>query len=104
MKDLRCAMRDCGHNRAFCCAAREIQVDEKAECDTYKPSDEKPDRDNDNIMFEFGVDVGPDEIRNTKIYCGACKCLFNKEKRCVANGISVVSEKRDALCSTYISK
>ena len=103
MKELRCGMKDCGFNRGYECRAKKIDVDDKADCKTYKPDGSKVK--NDNIMYEAGMDnYFADVWPHTSVDCRACECLFNRAEKCIANGISVVSETEDAKCASYINK
>ena len=98
MKDLKCGLRACVHNRAYCCAAKKIAVDESADCTTYEPDETKR-----RSLFEAGEDFVPrDYSVDTFVKCDA-KCVFNKDRLCYANGITVMNDKQgDAMCLTYI--
>ena len=101
MKELRCGRRDCNFNRGYECRAQSISVDEAADCNTYDP-DGRPVK-NDNVMYEAGMDnYFADKLPHTSVDCMAHKCLFNRSEKCIANGISVVSEAKEAKCSSYI--
>ena len=103
MKELRCGMKDCGFNRGYECRAKRINVDGKADCKTYKPNGNKVK--NDNVMYEAGMDnYFSDRSARTDIDCLARKCLFNRAEKCVANGISVISDAEDAKCASYINE
>ena len=98
MKDLKCGLRECVHNRAYCCVAKQIKVNQKTDCITYQPSEEKRRAD-----FEAGEDFAVrDYSVDTFVKCDA-DCVFNKSKVCYANGITVMGDKAsDALCVTFI--
>jgi len=103
MKELRCGLRDCNYNKAYECRAKKIEVDEAADCKTYKPSGSRAK--NDNVMYEAGMDnYFADTTPHTLVGCMARKCLFNRAEHCIANGISVVSDVKDAKCASYITK
>ena len=102
MKDLRCSLDNCAHNRGFLCHARNILVTEDADCATYKPETERES--DDNIMFEAGMEGFSQHLDGPKIHCGAEDCLFNKSERCAANGISVLSEDKSPVCATFSNK
>ena len=96
-------MRDCRFNKGYECRAKRISVDEAADCKTYEPDGSK--QKNDNVMYEAGMDnYFADKPPHTVVDCGAAKCLFNRAEHCIANGISVVSESKDAKCASYIIK
>ena len=98
MKDLKCGLKNCIHNRAYCCAAKKISVDESADCTTYQADEAKR-----RSLFEAGDDfVTRDYSVDTFVKCEA-KCVFNKDRHCYANGITVMNDKADdAMCLTFI--
>jgi len=101
MKELRCGRRDCGYNKAYECRADKIMVDAAADCKTYAPNEGKVK--NDNIMYEAGMDnYFAEPSGRTEVDCEACSCLFNRAEKCIANGISVISESDDAKCASFI--
>jgi len=102
MKDLRCALNNCEHNEGYMCHARHIIVTEEADCATYKPTSERFS--DDNIMFEAGMEGFSQKIDGPKIHCSAGSCMFNKCEKCVANGVSVISEVREPVCATFVLK
>lgn len=98
MKDLKCGLKNCKFNKGYCCCAKEIYVDCHTDCLTYLP-----DQKQGIGMFEAGTDFVPARYDvDTKITCDA-KCIFNKDNKCVANGITVTSEDRhQASCLTFV--
>ena len=100
MKDLKCGLKACVHNHGYCCVAKQIKVDAQTDCMTYEADEAKR-----NSLFEAGEDFVPrDYSVDTFVKCEA-ECLFNKDKRCYANGITVMTHKAgDAMCLTYIQK
>jgi hypothetical protein len=100
MKDLKCALRDCRFNQAYGCMADEINVTQSAVCSSYVPSDGKKS----DKLFEFGADAAkPNYSVDTCVKCDA-NCLFQKNTRCVAVGITVLGENDLADCATFIKK
>ncbi|MDR0856091.1 MAG: DUF1540 domain-containing protein [Clostridiales bacterium] len=100
MKDIKCAMRDCQFNDSYGCMAQEIQVTDGASCRSYAPSERK----NRDTLFEIGVEgAKPNYAVDTAVNCDA-NCLFQKNCRCVAVGITVLAEDRAADCVTYVKK
>ena len=102
MKDLRCSLNNCAHNKGYMCHARRIDVTEEADCGTYKPTSERTS--DDNIMFEAGMEGFSQRVDGVDVACEACSCVFNKDEHCVANGISVISEAREPVCASYALK
>lgn len=99
MKDLKCGKKNCTYNKGYCCCAKKIEISGKTDCMTYSPDLNK------KSMFEAGSDFEPASYSvDTKVGCSA-DCLFQKDNRCVANGITVMSgEHKDAACLTYVKR
>lgn len=98
MKDLKCGLKNCRYNKGYSCCSHEISVDEGTDCRTYSPDPEK--RTN---MFEAGEDFTPVNYSvDTDVRCTA-DCVFQKQEKCVANGITVMSESNQAaVCLTFM--
>ena len=98
MKDLKCALAECVHNRAYCCCAKEIQVTVGADCETFRRDEEKR-----RNLFETGEDFAKRNYSiDTKVRCDA-DCIFNRDRLCYANGITVLGDKaHDAICATFM--
>lgn len=97
MKDLKCGLTACKHNKGYCCSARSIDVDKHADCLTYTPVEKT------RSTFEAAGDfVKANYNVDTQVGCTA-NCIFNKDNVCKANGITVMSEDgKPAGCLTYI--
>ena len=75
MKDLKCGLTTCKHNKGYCCCSKEIEVDKGTDCTTYEQSENKH------------------------------VSVFNKSGKCVSNGITVMNEgENGAVCLTYIKQ
>lgn len=98
MKDLKCGLKSCVHNKGYCCCAKEIDVDAHTDCMTYTPDENKR-----KSMFEAGSDFVPSNYAvDTHVTCTA-KCVFNKDNKCVSNGITVMGQgQNEATCLTFI--
>ena len=98
MKDLKCGLKECKYNKGYSCCAKSIKVDTYTDCLTYSPDEKKR-----NSLFEAADDFVPANYSvDTAITCTA-KCIFNKDTRCIANGITVMGQGTgDATCLTYI--
>jgi len=98
MKDLKCGMSACVRNKAYSCVAKTIRVSGRTDCKTYTPSEEKR-----RSLMEAGEDFATRNYSvDTEVKCDA-KCVFNRDRVCYANGITVMSGKSaDALCFTFI--
>ncbi len=105
--DLKCKKLDCKNNDKYSCMKDVIMVTPEAECDSYERDDEKREGQDQNAsrdMFEAAPDYHPyRHKRKVDIECGA-ECLFNSNKKCRANGISVCNCSNTALCTTFIKK
>jgi len=99
MKDLKCGLKDCTYNEGYCCQAKAIEVDKFTDCITYEKNPNK--RKN---LTEAGKEFKPAKYDvDTKITCNAQSCLFNRDTKCVANGITVMNQIEDqANCLTFI--
>ncbi len=97
MKDLKCGMTACKHNKGYCCCAKKVDVDKYADCLTYSPEKKSAS------MFEAGSDFVPANYTvDTAVACSA-NCIFNRDNVCKANGITVMSEDgQPASCLTFI--
>lgn len=98
MKDLKCGLKGCKYNQGYCCCAKEINVDRHTDCLTYTPDENKR-----KGMFESGSDFAKANYSvDTGVTCSA-NCIFNRDNRCIANGITVMGKDRNqAECLTYI--
>ncbi len=100
MKDIKCGLKTCKFNKGYSCIAKEINVSSSADCTTYTRDSSKQ-----SSMFEAGSDfVKADYSVNTDVGCRA-DCVFNKEGKCAATGITVMSEdSAQAGCLTFLRK
>ena len=100
MKDLKCGLRACKHNRGYCCCADSIDVACNTDCATYEPDESKL-----ASSFEAAQDFPKaDYSVDTEVKCEA-ECLFNKSGKCVANGITVSSDPQSAAsCLTFVKR
>lgn len=101
MFDLKCKRKGCTYNKNCNCTAKSINVKEDTGCDTYFPSNEKEIGEVENTEK-----VSQPPIRkNIEVLCGA-DCLFNHNKHCSANGITVQTCDNVACpnCCTYQPK
>ena len=98
MKDLKCGMKNCRFNKGYCCCAKEVDIGHGTDCTTYDPDFTK-----NRTLFEAGADFEKaDYSVDTRVLCGA-ECIFNREGKCIANGITVMGQgNSDASCLTFI--
>ncbi len=100
MKDLKCGLKACKHNKGYCCMAKEISVNSGADCLDYAPDEAKR-----TSSFEAASDfVKADYSVDTRVACRA-ECIFNKDGKCISNGITVMSDNdKDAACLTFVKR
>lgn len=98
MKDLKCGLKSCVHNKGYCCCAKQVNVDRQTDCLTYEYDETKA-----NTDFEVGSDFIPANYSvDTKVSCSA-DCIFNRDNRCISNGITVMGQgENQAACLTFI--
>lgn len=99
--DLRCRKTECAFNNKYTCMAKSIKINDKIICSTYQKTD-KSEPDTSKFLFDRAPEYAPQ--RESKTCCIGCdaKCLFNKEHKCVANGITVNSIAEKPYCVTYL--
>ncbi len=98
MKDLKCGLKECKFNKGYCCCSKEIEVSSYTDCLTYTPIESKR-----ASTFEAGEDFTPANYSvDTAVACSA-KCIFNRDGKCISNGITVMNQGSDeAVCLTYV--
>ena len=99
MKDIKCALKECKYNRGYCCCSKQISVSASTDCTTYSP-DEKKKRSSFESSNEF---TKANYSVDTFVSCSA-PCLFNRDGKCYANGITVSTEKNSVSCLTFVKK
>ena len=105
--DLRCNKTNCKHNRKYSCTASEVHIARNTDCRTYdkdfaKSAEKLQDVSRD--MFETAPQIG--EHSHKDRLCVDCKahCLFNKNGKCNANGITVLETSQKGYCGTFIEE
>ena len=101
--DIRCRKTLCRYNDRYTCKAKGIKVTNKATCRTYEKGD-KAEVDTTKHLFEKTPEYAPQRDSKTlEILCHA-DCLFNKDGKCVSNGITVNSITEKPFCVSYLQK
>ncbi len=97
MFDLKCKRKGCLYNKNNNCTAKEVEVMKDTGCKTYVPSHEE--------VNEIGRVDQPPVRKNIKVDCKA-DCIFNSDKVCTANGITVQTCDNTACpnCCTFQPK
>ena len=102
--DIRCRKTTCFYNDRFTCKAKEILVDGKVICSTFKEDNTKTVPDTTAKLFERTPDFAPQrDSKALKIVCKA-DCLFNRNGKCVSNGITLNAIKEKPFCISFLKK
>lgn len=102
--DIRCRKTSCTYNDRFTCKAKDILINGKVICQTFKYDSNKNAPDTTKKLFERTPDFAPQ--RDSKALCIFCKadCLFNHNGRCVSNGITLNAIKETPFCISFLKK
>lgn len=102
--DLRCRKVSCKFNKDLTCQAKSIEISSKLECKQYVKREDKYLKDFSREIFTENPFKVADyrHLKDMNLTCKA-KCLFNKEGRCIANGITVnESPSKMPKCITFL--
>ena len=103
--DIRCRKLACKFNDRFTCRAKGILVDKKIICSTFENDENKTNiQDTTKWLFEQEPNYAPQ--RDSTALQIACKadCLFNRNGKCVSNGITLNSIKEIPYCISFFKK
>ena len=102
--DIKCRKTSCSHNKGYTCVAHNVLIGEHAECNSFDCDITKLGQDYSKNMFEADTEHynNSRHMKNVALSCERESCLFNKDNRCVANGITVLDEKDTPQCGTFI--
>ena len=106
MPKLKCKVENCAYNYDWLCKKSFIDVDgvdSKSKIQTSCMSFRNADEIDSNV--EFGTIEGSPAI-NTEIYCDAVSCVYEKNQKCYADKVEIVSDsnnknKRSTHCQTF---
>lgn len=101
--DIRCRKTSCKFNDKYTCRAKEILIKKNIECEKFQNA--KPPIDKTKWIFTDNPPIyAPQRDSATiSIICRA-HCLFNKDGKCVANGITLNDLNEKPLCMTFLKK
>ena len=107
--EIRCKKGDCEYNTGCSCKAKSVHIERgTAACETYNKDLERENIiiENGNI-FEVSKDMAAKNTNNVPLECAARKCLYNRDEKCIANGITIIdgessSSDQDAACATFV--
>jgi hypothetical protein len=77
--------------------AKKIEVLNNGECGTFI-------KDNAKNTAEFSSEIASLNPKDVALNCRAGICLFNRNGRCCANGITITGGKQSADCATFIER
>lgn len=103
--DIKCRKTSCKYNNAYTCKAKDVNISGYAKCETFNADESKPAEDFSKNIFEADTEdyANSRHIREVNLNCDAMHCLFNKEGKCNANGITVIDEGHGkTACATFI--
>ena len=103
--DLRCNKTICKHNKNYSCTASEVHIARNTDCRTFDrdyKKNQKQLQDVSRDMFEVAPAIS--EYSHKDRLCVECNahCLFNRMGKCNANGITVLDDKQNGYCGTFI--
>ena len=101
--DLRCRKTTCKYNKDLTCLAKEINISEKFICSSFKEDTTKKEKDFSSLIFTEKPPIVADykHIKDACLKCHA-KCLFNKNFKCIANGITINAPNNTPKCITFM--
>jgi hypothetical protein len=100
--DIRCRKTNCRYNDKLTCRAHNINIGQKLICRDYQYMETKG-KDFSKKIFEGNEPPSIAPYRHNKnlmLTCSA-KCLFNKEGKCIANGITINDSGKIAKCISF---
>lgn len=105
--DLRCNKTNCKHNKCYACTAKEVHIACNTNCQTYDRDFEKGKKNLQDVsknMFEVSPKMG--NYSHSDRLCVDCnaRCLFNKNGKCNANGITILESNTKGFCGTFIEE
>ena len=90
--NISCRKTKCKFNNNYVCNSKNIFIQKNLNCSYYEPIKKENLQDVSKTMFELAPEIAPyKHNKNTNIICEA-DCIFNKNNRCVSNGIFVNGE------------
>ena len=92
--DIRCRKRQCKYNDRFTCRAKDISVSEKS----------KEVEDTTQSLFSKTPDYAPQRDSKTMTITCRANCLFNRNGKCVSNGITLNAIKEKPYCVSFLKK
>ena len=103
--DIRCRKTGCVYNDKYTCKAKEILIEKDCCCQKFEEDLQKPKVDKTQYIFSDNPPKYAPQRDSLAIEI-ECKahCLFNKDVKCVATGITLNDIKEKPLCITFLKK
>lgn len=107
--DVRCRKTTCKYNKTHSCMAKGILIKDDAKCDTYEVDTQKEiienNKDNDmsKTLFREETKHAPYRSRTKMVIECNADCLFNKDGKCKANGITV-NDLKYPYCISFLKR
>ena len=100
--DIRCRKTNCRYNDRLTCRAKQIEITKKLVCESYCFCQDKA-IDISKKIFESEEPPQVAPYRHNKDLHLDCQalCLFNRNGKCIANGITVGDCQKTAKCITF---
>ncbi len=101
--DIKCRRTTCCFNKGHTCCSPKVDITSKAVCSTYEKDEQVDNLDLSRGMFESAPEYANfRHIKNVALRCNAARCIFNKEGKCRANGITVIDQHEESKCGSFI--
>ena len=103
--DIRCRKGKCKYNNNQTCTYKNLEIGEYTECRDFDPDAEKYVEDYTKTMLEKPPKIAPfKNIHKYNLHCDATNCIFNKNNKCLSNGITVLSLEKGTQCLNFFEK
>lgn len=91
-----CRKTKCKYNNNQACMSKKLYIDKELNCSEYSPIEKNSLQDISKNMMEVAPEIAPfRHNKDVEIKCTA-NCVFNKNCRCLANGIFVNGQTGEA--------
>ncbi len=103
--DIRCRKGKCVHNNNQTCMYKNLQIGNATECKDFNPDPDKYVEDYTKTMLEKPPKIAPfKNIHKYDLHCDATNCIFNKDNKCLSNGITIQSLEKGTECLNFFEK
>lgn len=95
MSKIKCNQEKCYYNNCKHCMLDGIEVDNHANCKSYKEGKKE-----NNSKYEFASF----ERLGNSVMCNATECLYNKHKNCTIEHLNIGKQNNNAPCIDFEKK